>query len=256
MLALTALLSLATYVFADETFTLTAQGANINSKVGVANSKLVLNNQAATFILQTPSGYLTANGHNVVLTPEGIETSDSNQSKDFGIEDGKLRNGPSIDKFDFYSCPDGSIANFQCLGGVAITLYTGGATETATTAAAPVTSSSSAAAAPATSSSAATAPATSSVKQSTSSAQQVSSTTTKASSTSAPSSKVTSAAAVNSAYANSTVTDLHSTLLTITSCKSNACSSKPTAGVSTYQGAAAQAKYAAGAIAVAGALLL
>lgn len=247
MLALTALLSLATYVFADETFTLTAQGANINSKVGVANSKLVLNNQAATFILQTPSGYLTANGHNVVLTPEGIETSDSNQSKDFGIEDGKLRNGPSIDKFDFYSCPDGSIANFQCLGGVAITLYTGGATETATTAAAPVTSSSSSAAA---------APATSSVKQSTSSAQQVSSTTTKAASASAPSSKVTSAAAVNSAYANSTVTDLHSTLVTITSCKSDACSSKPTAGVSTYQGAAAQAKYAAGAIAVAGALLL
>ncbi|KAM9920597.1 hypothetical protein OXX59_007100 [Metschnikowia pulcherrima] len=226
MLALTALLSLATFVFADETFTLTAQGENINSKVGVANSKLVLNNEAATFILQTPSGYLTANGQNVVLTPQGIEVSDSNQSKDFGVEDGKLRSGPSSDKFDFYSCPDGTLANWQCDGGVAISLLTGDAAQTSTE-----TSASSQA---------------SSTHASSSHASSVHS----SSWTEVHSSSVTKAPVSG----NSTVTDVHSTLKTITSCSDDACHS--TASVSSYEGAAAQAKYAAGAIAVAGALLL
>ena len=39
---------------------------------------------------------LSENGQNVVLTPQGIEVSDSNQSKDFDVEDGKLRSGPSL----------------------------------------------------------------------------------------------------------------------------------------------------------------
>lgn len=248
MLALTALLSLATYVFADETFSLTAKGDGINSKVGIDGSKLALNNQAATFILQTPSGYLTANGQDVVLTPNGIELgSEANHSKDFGVEDGKLRSGPSSDKFDFYSCPDGTLANFQCLGGVAITLYTGDVTETASSAE------------PSSSSASSTQQTTSASSKVSSSTSEVHSTTSETSSSApetwsstsvAPSSSVTEAP-----VANGTVTDLHSTLVTITTCLDHACT-KSSANVSTFEAGAGQAKYAAGAIAIAGALLL
>ncbi|OBA21251.1 hypothetical protein METBIDRAFT_31814 [Metschnikowia bicuspidata var. bicuspidata NRRL YB-4993] len=242
MLAFTALLSLATYVFADITFSLTAKGDNINSNVGIDGSYLALNNQAATFILQTPSGYLTANGEDVVLTPKGIMLgSEDNRSKDFGIENGMLRSGDTNDMFDFYRCPDGTLANFHCTDGVAVTLYTGDVTESTSTA---VEESTSTAAEESTS----TVP----TQETSSSSEEASWSSTQAwSSTEAA---TTSSVTQMPSY-NSTVTDTHSTLVTITSCLDNACS-LASASASTFEGGAAQAKYAAGAVALAGALLL
>lgn len=227
MLYLATLITLASYVVADQTFQLTAVGTTINTPVTVSNDQLTLKNGSAdTFTLEEPSGYMTDGGKYLEVTASGIFlTSDLSQaSKDWGFTDGALRANVGS---TFYACPSGDayyLQTFECTGGEQVTISASGsaaATTDATTAAA-----------------------TTSTKAATSTAE----TTSAAAETTA----AVTTAAVSSAAA-ATVTDVSSTLVTITSCSAG-CNA--TASVESSVNGAGQVHVALGAFAVAGALLL
>lgn len=131
ILSITTLLAIASVVVADKTFPLTAQGGSINESVKLGDDgKFYLGKGSdVTFTLEEPSGYLTADGKYVGLEG-GLQQVDKDQaSKDFGVEENKLKNGPSIDNFDFYACPqsddDYSLQSYTCNGGTKVSLITG-----------------------------------------------------------------------------------------------------------------------------------
>lgn len=209
MLALTALLSLAAFVSADQTFSLVGRGENFEYNVEIADGVLGFNNggEIGSFLLHEPSGYLAAQGKEVIVGTDNLYLSSDDHSKDFGIEDGKLRF--NVQGTGFYACPKGTayeVSTTQCDSGVSIELYTAGAA--ADPSSVPASSAAPSSEAPATSE----APA-----------------------------------------ANATVVHSHSTLVTITSCAEGV---ECTPVVSSFEAGAAQAGFAAGAVALAGAMLL
>ena len=240
MFQLATLLSLAAFVVADQTFQLTAVGNNINSPVQLDGNRLVLNQGGPlTLHLQEPDVYLSVEGQSgdvyLTSTPKDgiVLKSKADASSAWGLVDGHLRlNAAGINKI--YACPDGDnkyyINGVVCPnGGEEVQLNSGAPQDApASSSAAPESSAAPSSAAP-------------------SSAPE--------SSAPAPSAAPVSSSA---AYGNATVTNVESTLVTVTSCSDHHCTAAPSSAapeVSSVNGGA-QAKIAAGAFIAAGALLL
>lgn len=223
--------SLAAYVLADQTFTLNAKGGDIDTPVTLSGAIIGLENGSPFEVdLHEPSGYATINGKYVSLTPGGIMTTldKSEASKDFGVDDGKLRSGPSEDRF--WACKAGTgytLQNFQKDGCTEVALLVTLRGETSTSA--------------------------SESSKPTSSAEPTPSTTKSVEPT--PS---TTESAKPTSDETETKTESTSTLVTITSCGPDVtdCPVKPTPPpVSTENGAAA-VQVGAGLMVVAAAAML
>lgn len=227
MFQIATLLTLAAYVAADQTFSLTAVGKTLNFPVQLDNDRLVLKTgNAVTFNLEEPSGYVSVVGRRgetfLTSTPQYglVLRSKNDASSAWGFIDGHLRlNAGTVNSF--YACPDRDGEHYYINGspcnegGEQVDLNVDGAV-TPSSSAAPESS-----AAPVTSSA-------------------------------APSS-----IPVSSTATNGTVTEKHtsSTLVTVTSCSDQVCTSTPAPSITPVNGGS-QAKVAAGALAAAAALLL
>lgn len=125
-----AFVSLAAYVFADQSFTLTAKGGDIDTPVTISGAIIGLENGSpATIDLLEPSGLATIRGQYVAITPGGITTTldESSASKDFGVDDGKFRSGSSENKSQWWACkaPTGyTLQHFQKDGCTEVALLT------------------------------------------------------------------------------------------------------------------------------------
>lgn len=243
MFPIATLLTLAAYVAADQTFSLTAVGNSVNFPVQLDNDRLVLNTgSAATFNLEEPAGYISASGGSsdnyLTSTPQYglVLRSKGEASSAWGYIDGHLRlNAGNVNSF--YACPLSDdtyyINGSPCLeGGEEVSLNLDGSSDNTST--------------------------TSEASSSTTS--EDSSTTPEASSSTESITETSSEAEPTTSTPvgyNSTTTEEHtsSTLVTITSCSDDACTSSVAPSV-TPVNAGAQAKVAAGAFAAAAALLL
>lgn len=239
------LAAIASAVVADRTFTLHAEGGDVNGPVtgGSGNFELSVDDGSTlTFDLTEPDGYLYVDGKVARLDPKtGFTLVDdkSEASAPWGLDGNKLRLNVQS---QWYACShDGTgykIDYFDSGDCTQVDLVVGDA--------APSSSSSSA-------EPSSTEP--SSSVEPTSSAPAES---TPAESSSAP--VETSSAPVEPSVSGNTtsVTQTSETLVTVTSCASSVtdCPARTTHPVSTYEGAAAKAFSGAGALMVAAAALL
>lgn len=233
------IVALASIVAADQTFSLTAQGDDVNEAVKLGDDGYLYlgSGSDATFTLEEPSGYLSVDGQKIGLEG-GLHTASQEQaSKDFGVEDGKLRTGPSIDKFDFYACPKDDVYTLQsytCDGGKSVSLVVDGASEP----------SSSSSAAPSSS----VAP--------TSEAPSSSAAPTSEAPTSSESSEITSAPATSKGDVETVTT--FSTAISTLPCEEECHHNSTSSEVPIYSSdnAAGRLSYGAGALVVAGMALL
>lgn len=129
-LSTAALLSFAAIVAADQTFSLTAVGGDLNTAVTSADSKLTLENgDAATILLEEPAGYASINGQYLQNSPDGIIlSSKEDASSNWGVADGKFRLGDAGTNNNFYACPAASgytIQLFACDDGTSVDLIVG-----------------------------------------------------------------------------------------------------------------------------------
>lgn len=238
MFPIATLLTLAAYVAADQTFSLTAVGDTVNFPVQLDNDRLVLNaGSGASFNLEEPAGYVSAIGRDneqyLTSTPQyGLVLRDKGDaSSAWGFIDGHLRlNAGNVNSF--YACPNGDegtsyyISGTPCNeGGEQVNLNIDGA----------VVSTSS------------EAPATSSETPVEPSSEAPADTTSEA-----------PVEPTSEAPTNGTTTEEHtlSTLVTITSCSDEVCTSSAVPPSVSPENGGAQAKIAAGALAAAAALLL